>query len=415
MGEESKGPGRANDKGVSGNERPDIEERVLRYFRAHPTAMDSVEGIARFWVHEDRAAVVRAVAALQVRGLLLKRTIAGTDFYCLPQEPSEHQPGTPGEAARPTGSKGRILVVGDEAVVREFLVAALAGAGHSVAQAADGARAMEMLQAAPFDMVVTDVVMPGVSGIQVLEAARRLRPGTEVLVVTGHADLETALEVLRRGAYDMIPKPLSGPETLLLAVERALERRRLADDSRRLVDSLQARNQELKEAVARLAAINEIGAATTGLLDLNEIYGTLVRLVAQHLSARRVSVLIAEADSETMTLAASVGITEPEALGRTVRLGEGIAGRVAATEKPLLVQDIERTDFKWLRPGGRYKTSSFMITPLMISYPIRYKRRRLGVINVSDKHSGEPSTSRTWGSWRRWRRRWRRRSRTPGW
>jgi len=73
-------------------------------------------------------------------------------------------------------------------------------------------------------------------------------------------------------------------------------------------------------------------------------------------------------------------------------VGEGIAGRVAATQSPLLVQDIEKTELKGLRTGGKYSTASFMVTPLTVSYPIRYQRRRVGVINVSDKHSGEPFT-----------------------
>jgi len=93
-----------------------------------------------------------------------------------------------------------------------------------------------------------------------------------------------------------------------------------------------------------------------------------------------------------MTLVASVGIPDEDGLRRTVRVGEGIAGRVAATQSPLLVQDIEKTELKTLRTGGKYSTASFMVTPLTVSYPIRYQRRRVGVINVSDKHSGEPFT-----------------------
>src|SRR5439155_269288 len=84
------------------------------------------------------------------------------------------------------------------------------------------------------------------------------------------------------------------------------------------------------ETVARLAAVNEIGKATTGVLDTVDLYDSLVRLVAQHLKARRVSVLVSEADHDTMTLVASVGIPDEDGLRRTVRVGEGIAGRVAA-------------------------------------------------------------------------------------
>ena len=171
---------------------------------------------------------------------------------------------------------------------------------------------------------------------------------------------------------------------------RALERQRLETENRLLVANLQSRNVELKETVSRLAAVNDIGKATTRLLDVWELYETLVRLVSEHLKVRRVSVLISEPESDTMALVASVGIADRGALGTRVRVGEGIAGRVAASQSPLLVSDIEKSELKELRTGGRYNTGSFMITPLTISYPIRYQRRRVRVINVADKISGDP-------------------------
>jgi response regulator RpfG family c-di-GMP phosphodiesterase len=387
-------PGRRDRGGSDGAPRPDISERVLSYFQRNSEAMDSVEGIARFWVHEDTSVVERCLEDLQVRGLLEKRTIAGTDFYLLKtRAPQAAPPPAPSvlDVERPAPEeRGWILVVDDDVSVRKFLVDSLTEAGHTVTAAEDGTRAIEIVRAHPCDLVLTDVNMPGVSGLEVLRAVKHHRPATEVIVVTGYATLETAVTALRHGAYDLITKPLADLESLYRVVERALERRRLSAENRLLVESLQGRNVELKETVARLAAVNEIGKATTGLLDLNELYDSLVRLVAQHLKARRVSVLISEPDSEEMVLVASVGIPEQEATKVRARVGEGIAGQVAATQAPLLVQDIEQSDLKSLRTGGKYATSSFMITPLKISYPIRFQRRRVGVINVSDKHSGDP-------------------------
>lgn len=371
---------------------PDITERVLAYFRRNTEAMDSVEGIARFWVREDRDVVEQCLADLHARGFLERRLIGGTAFYSCPDDPPVDT--RPPAALTSTGKRpeapGRILVVDDDPSVRTFLVAALTEAGHSVAAAEDGRRGIEIFQADPCDLVLTDVMMPGTSGLEVLRTVKRRSPGVEVIVVTAHASLDTAIQALRDGAYDLITKPLPDLDALFRVVDRALERRRLAEDNRRLVASLQARNVELTETVARLAAVNEIGKATAGLLDVGDLYGSLVRLVAQHLKARRVSVLVSGPDSDTMTLIASVGIPEEEGTTFSLRVGEGIAGRVAASQSPLLVQDIDKTDLKAMRADRKYSTSSFMITPLTVSYPIRYQRRRLGVINVSDKHSGEP-------------------------
>ena len=375
-------------------ERPDLAARVLRYFREHATAMDSVDGIARFWIREPRSVVERCLADLHGRGLLHRRVIAGTDFYSLQRDVPAPRPITSraiSETPRKrVATRGRILIVDDDDSVRKFIVQTLTEEGHSVAAAENGKRAIAMFDGDPFDLVVTDLMMPGISGMDVLQAVKRRHPSTEVIVVTGHASLESAVEALRNGAYDLITKPLDDIELLHRGVGRALERQRLEMENRLLVANLQARNVELKETVARLAAVNDIGKATTRLLDLRELYETLVRLVSEHLKVRRVSVLISEPESDTMALVASVGIADREALGTRVRVGEGIAGRVAASQSPLLVPDIEKSELKELRTGGRYNTGSFMITPLTISYPIRFQRRRVGVINVADKISGDP-------------------------
>jgi CheY-like chemotaxis protein/GAF domain-containing protein len=355
--------------------------------------MDSVEGIARFWVGEDQKAVAESLRDLEARNLLARRTIAGTDFYSLPEAAAPHTVTVP-ESEGGKRERGRILVVDDDPTVCELLERFLSDRGHLVESAARAEQALEQLNRSRFDLVVTDIKMPGMSGLELLAMAKRLDPVLEVVVVTAHATLETAIQALRRGAYDLITKPIPELETLYRAVERALEKRRLSIENRLLVQNLSTRNAELKETVSRLATVNEIGKATTGLMDLEETYSGLVQLVAQELNARRVSLFVEEPDTQTLTLAGAVGMTEGEPVRRPIRVGEGLAGRVAASQTPLLVQDIDKTDLKHLRAGGRYATTSFMISPLMLSYPIRYKHSRIGVINVADKQSGEPFTEK---------------------
>ena len=373
--------------------RPEIAGRVLAYFRRNAEAMDSAEGIARFWIREDRDVVERCLTDLHSRGLLERRLIGGTAFYSCHHESGGPDPGRPAPESR-TERAGRILVVDDDRSVREFLVSALSGEGHDVVAAEGGQRGVELFRDGAFDVVVTDIRMPGTTGLELLRTIKRQSPDVEVIVVTAHASLDTAIEALRDGAYDLITKPLPDVEALFRVVRRALEKRRLSEDNRRLVKSLHGRNVELTQTVARLAAVNEISKATAGLLDVGDLYGSLVRLVAQHLQARRVSVLVSGPDSDLLTLIASVGIPEEEGAAFSLRVGEGIAGRVAASQAPLLVQDIGKSDLKSMRTGARYSTPSFMITPLTVSYPIRYQRKRIGVINVSDKHSGEPFDER---------------------
>ena len=233
MPRERPGGGQDASGDIWSSERREITERVLRYFRDHPTAMDSLEGIARIWVHEDRSVVARSLEDLHARRLLAKRTIGGADFYSLPREPETAAlyAGEVGPVpAKSIGARaktiGRILVVDDDPGCRDFLVDALAQSGHSVAKADTAKRALEMLRADSFDLIVADVVMPGSSGFEVLKSVKRDSPTTEVVVITGHPDLEFALEALRHGAYDFLTKPVTDLGAFYRVIERALDKHR---------------------------------------------------------------------------------------------------------------------------------------------------------------------------------------------
>jgi len=121
----------------------------------------------------------------------------------------------------------RLLVVDDEEGVRTFLADALTDAGHAVAQASDGEAALAMLGKTAFHLVLTDLRMPGVDGMALLQTIRRESPDTEVIVLTAHGSIENAVEAMKHGAFDYLQKPISSPAALRLTVARALERHRL--------------------------------------------------------------------------------------------------------------------------------------------------------------------------------------------
>lgn len=118
--------------------------------------------------------------------------------------------------------KRDILVVDDDMETLEYLEMVLSKAGHEVVVAADVPAAERALAAKRFDMVLTDLSLPKGSGLDVLEAARRADPITVGIVLSGHGTVDSALEAMRKGAYDYLVKP-AAPEILLAAVKRALE------------------------------------------------------------------------------------------------------------------------------------------------------------------------------------------------
>ena len=122
----------------------------------------------------------------------------------------------------------RILVVEDEVGIREFIADALMDEGHDVTCAPDAMAGMHELQRHAFDLMITDLRMPGaLDGMDLLRAARGECPEMEVVVLTAHGTVETAVEAMKLGAFDFLQKPVSGPAELRLMVQRALERRRL--------------------------------------------------------------------------------------------------------------------------------------------------------------------------------------------
>jgi two-component system response regulator AtoC len=121
----------------------------------------------------------------------------------------------------------RILVADDEDGVRSFLAETLQLGGHEVAQASDGAEAQALLARRSFDLLVTDLRMPRMDGLTLLRHVRAQQPDLEVIVLTAHGSVATAVEAMRLGAFDYLQKPVEGPDQVLLLAERALERRRL--------------------------------------------------------------------------------------------------------------------------------------------------------------------------------------------
>ena len=132
-----------------------------------------------------------------------------------------------------------VLVVDDEPEVRELLVEYFRNRGLRVASAADGRAAVSALERDPsrYALVLTDLQLPHVDGLGVLRAARQANPSAVVVIVTGYASLESAIEAVRLGAYDYLTKPFSLGQ-LDVVLQRLQERQALEAENRRLIRSL---------------------------------------------------------------------------------------------------------------------------------------------------------------------------------
>jgi len=140
--------------------------------------------------------------------------------------------------------RARILVVDDERSMQEFLEIFLRGEGYEVATAGDVPSARAALEGADYDVVITDLQMPGGSGLELLEAVREGSSETVVIVITAFASTETAIAAMKDGAYDYVTKPFRVDE-IRLVVEKALEKKALARENRRLRSELRSRSRRI--------------------------------------------------------------------------------------------------------------------------------------------------------------------------
>lgn len=161
-----------------------------------------------------------------------------------------------------------ILLVDDEDGILTVLSLLLADMGHSVRTASGGTKALELYRQRKADVVITDVRMPGMDGIALLDALKSLNPNAEVLLLTGHGDVDLAVAGLRHGAGDFLSKPIADA-ALEVALERAGQRLTLREALRRhteeLEDLVKQRTAELIES-ERFAAVGESAAGTAHAL-----------------------------------------------------------------------------------------------------------------------------------------------------
>ncbi|MEO0529188.1 MAG: sigma-54 dependent transcriptional regulator [Planctomycetota bacterium] len=184
-------------------------------------------------------------------------------------------------------SSGRVLVVDDHASARESVADVLRHVGHEAKACSSGAEALATLRNSSFDVVVTDLQMPGMSGLELIREIERLRHDVQVLMVTAHASIDTAVVAMRHGAFDYLAKPYD-VDRLEASVARALDRKRLqSTDDESKAESTGTRPSMIGSSEVMHSLIEQITrvAATDETVLIHGESGVGKELVAQTLHA----------------------------------------------------------------------------------------------------------------------------------
>jgi PAS domain S-box-containing protein len=199
-------------------------------------------------------------------------------------------------------SKGKILVVDDEPQILVLVSRFLRRVGYDVDAAYSGAEALEYLTRFPYALVLSDLKMPEIDGLQILEEVRAHYADTIFVLMTAFGTIDSAVSVLRRGAYDYLTKPLE-LDDLLSTVERALEHRTVVMENRRLLEFLQEKNVVLEQLhheeqrkTEQLNRVNAIARQITPILDLDALVQAVIALVAPAFGFRSFSFGLVEGE-----------------------------------------------------------------------------------------------------------------------
>jgi len=140
----------------------------------------------------------------------------------------------------------RILVVDDEASVRGAVAQVLREDGHQISAVASGEEALAVFRKEPYPLVVSDIRLGSMDGLELLNEIKRIHSDTEVVIMTGHASMENAITAMRAGAYDYLVKPFEDLQLISNAASRALEKIRLRTENRQLMETLKKQNDDLE-------------------------------------------------------------------------------------------------------------------------------------------------------------------------
>lgn len=287
----------------------------------------------------------------------------------------------------------RILVVDDDPAVLEMVAEFLSSIGYAADTASNGKEACALLEAQPYDLVLTDMMMPEMGGMELVQYLRVNHPETLAIMFTGFASFQNAVTATKLGAFDYLAKPLQ-LDILQHSIERALEYQRLCRAQRDLevvfqgAEALGWQALDLITDSPQAAILRNLRLMAWEQQDLKEIGHRFLEAGRDLVQATRSSIFLLDDAQGKFTMLATLGPQSQTQASPKVGATEGVMGYVAANRRPLLVPDLKRDPrFPLLPLRPYYETTSFMVIPLT-GY------RFWGVMNLADRQDKQPFAPR---------------------
>lgn len=257
--------------------------------------------------------------------------------------------------------KTKILVVDDDDSMLLILKDVLESGGYYVITCSDGLEAVKILSQSKFHIVVTDLRMPNMDGKNLLSEIKKMNQSIEVIMVSGQGDIDAAVEIMKRGAYDFITKPIDFKK--MLNIIKQCEEKYL----------LTSENLELKERVAFF----EVSQALNSTLKLKELLDVIIKSIQKVIQADQGSIMLIDKKQEKLFIKASFGLEGVIKDKKDFDFSNGLAGKVLEMDKPQIL--IDESGGSPLLKGfkGHSKINSSLFAPLKV------KNKTIGIINLA--------------------------------
>lgn len=267
-------------------------------------------------------------------------------------------------------NEAKILVLDDEASICEICTRSLRRYSYDVVATTSPRRALEILKAEDYDLLLLDVRMPEMDGVEVMRRVRGFAPDIAIVIMTGYASLEAAIEAVKQGAADFLQKPFQ-LDNLRLAVSGALAKRDLA------------RERARSQALMHLVQVSEKLASS---LDTNVLVQSALYAAMTETGGQRGSVMLYQPEEGVLRVEGAAGLPQEVSVGYAVSAEQGVVGHVLKCGRALLVEDVQQDG----RLVGLSLRQEQYDNPSFLSMPIRAGERILGVLNLSEKVGGAP-------------------------
>ncbi|MBN2125067.1 MAG: response regulator [Deltaproteobacteria bacterium] len=255
----------------------------------------------------------------------------------------------------------RIIVIDDEELIVKLCKRVLSGEGYEVTGVSSGAEALKVLSEEHFHMVITDMLMPGMDGLETFLALREKQPGLLGVMITGHGTIDMAIQAMDRGLSGFVRKPFM-PRELAQVVKDAFTKSALSEENTRL---------------KTLIPLYELAERFISSQSMPDIFDGLVEVLAQQTGAQRISTMIYDAEEGVLRIVSAKGIDRDIARKVRIRPGEKIAGRVYKEGRPLIINGGPENN-----PRIKHLLASKDIAAA-ISFPFKTRDKILGVLNIS--------------------------------